>query len=212
MLILISLQTLPHTSYEVFKNKFWRKKSDILSGLSSFVRFMFRFLKQIYLIPSITIFILYSSLFHSSKILDTGKLSWYSDQIREWTIRGSNHPRGEMLISSARRPDRLGGQPSLLIIGYEVFSRGKAAGATSWLPHPQLLPRLRINGAISLIPLYAVIVWAWTTLPYKHSIHSSKSTGNSVLLRKLHKVFHHYFQKPSKSPLTTRCFIKLLIY
>lgn len=142
-----------------------KKNPGILSGLSCFVNLCFVSSSKCIWYQIITNFILYSILFHRTKIQDTGKLSWYTDQVREWTIRGSNHSSGEMLISSARRPDRLGGQPSLLVIGYEVlFSKGKAAG-TSWLPHLQLLPRLRINGAISLIPLHAVIAWEWTTLP-----------------------------------------------
>ena len=78
--------------------------------------------------------------------LEPGWSSWYTDQATGWIISCSIPERG--FFSSPKRPDRFWVSPNLLF-------RGKCFLA--WLglkltPHLYLLPRLRVAGAVSLLP------------------------------------------------------------
>jgi len=59
-----------------------------------------------------------------------------------WTVRGSN-PGGSEIFRT--RSDRPWGPPSLLYIGYRVFSGVKAAGAWRWPPTP---PSAEVKGRV----------------------------------------------------------------
>ena len=63
----------------------------------------------------------------------------------------------DFFLSSAKRPHRLWGPPSLLFSGYGHSCRVKVARVWLTIRH-HLVLRLRMSGAIPLLPLYAFIV------------------------------------------------------
>jgi hypothetical protein len=73
----------------------------------------------------------YKKIFHLKG--GPGQLSWYSDSLTGWTVRGSNPGGVEIIRTSPGRPS---GPPSLLYNGYRVFPWGKAAGTWRWPPIP----------------------------------------------------------------------------
>jgi hypothetical protein len=71
---------------------------------------------------------------------------------REITGQGEKNPgRSKRLFFSPNHPDWLGGPPSVLFNGY----RGKAAGVGVKLTAYLHVPRLRMIGAVTVLPLYA---------------------------------------------------------
>jgi len=90
-----------------------------------------------------------------------------------WTgWSGVRMPAGaRYLLCYPKHPDRLWGLPSFLFTGYRIPPppRGGYGGQDARLStHLHLLPRLRICGAILLLPLPlgAFITWTATTLVY----------------------------------------------
>jgi hypothetical protein len=65
-----------------------------------------------------------------------------------WTVWGSNPGGGEIFRT---HPDRSWGPPILLYNGYQVFPRGKAAGAWRW-PPPHLAPRSKKGWSYTSTP------------------------------------------------------------
>ena len=69
-------------------------------------------------------------------------------------IRGSNPCRDKILFSSLKYPDQFVGAPSLIFNSYMLsFPRAQR----SELEIDPLVPRLRMSGAIPLLPLYDVM-------------------------------------------------------
>jgi len=63
-----------------------------------------------------------------------------------------------------KRPERLWGPTSLLFNEYRGYFPGGQSGRRVTLTiHLQLFPRLRMSGAVPLLPLYALIMWEETT-------------------------------------------------
>jgi hypothetical protein len=68
-------------------------------------------------------------------------------------------------FSSPKRPDWLWGAPSLLFNVWVVLCWGVKRPVREVYYSPYIDPRLIMSGAISLLPLYALIAWTGTTLP-----------------------------------------------
>ena len=84
--------------------------------------------------------------------------------VRGWTIRGSSPGKGKQFPSSLKLPDHLLGPPSLLLWRYrEFFSQRLALELTS---HFSLVSRLRVSGAVLLLPIYAFMQFTATGLPF----------------------------------------------
>ena len=63
-------------------------------------------------------------------------------------------------------PDRLWGPPRLYRIGTGFLSRRKSGRDMKLAPHSHIVTRLRMGGAIHLLPLYALIAWSGNSLPF----------------------------------------------
>jgi len=75
-------------------------------------------------------------------------------------IGGSSPGRGWEFFSSPPRPYRVWGPTSLLSGGYqELFPGDKAAGGVKLTTHLHLVQRLRMRGAMSLLPQYFFMAW-----------------------------------------------------
>lgn len=93
---------------------------------------------------------------------------------------GVRIPAGDIFFPHG--PGRLWVLPSLLFTG----CRGSFAEASSCPIAPQLASRLRVNGCIPLLALYANMVWSWTNLPFTSTtvwcVFFSLSKDNTVQL------------------------------
>jgi hypothetical protein len=78
-----------------------------------------------------------------------------------WTFQCSISGRDKRSVPSPKRPDRLWGTLSLLFSGYAGMGL-KWQGRESDL---HAVPRLRTNGALPPLPLYAFVACTGTTLP-----------------------------------------------
>jgi hypothetical protein len=80
---------------------------------------------------------------------------------------------GQEVFSSPERPDRLCGPPSLLFKGYRGCVPGKNGLGVKLTTHLYLVPRLRIGGAIHLLPsmptLTALITYHHTRSSFEMS-------------------------------------------
>jgi len=82
------------------------------------------------------------------------------------TVRGSNPGRDRVFFSPSERPDRLWGTPSFLFSPY----RRSLPGVKREVPtNLRLGLRLRIYGAIPLLPLYAFMTCRGKTLSFTAS-------------------------------------------
>jgi hypothetical protein len=76
-----------------------------------------------------------------------------------WTIQDSNPDKGKELFSSPKRPDRVCGQPSLFQWVSVYFAGTKRPGREfDYLL--RYVPRLRMRGAVPMLPLSVFMVWA----------------------------------------------------
>ena len=82
---------------------------------------------------------------------------WYSD----WTVRSWIPDCTTAFLSSPRLPDRLWGTPSLLFNGQRCSFTGVEQPRCE-VGQLQVLPRLRISGAIPLLHLCAFMAWTGT--------------------------------------------------
>jgi hypothetical protein len=89
-------------------------------------------------------------------------------------IGGSSLCRVWKFFSSPPRPDRLWGPLSILSNGYQrLFPWGKSGRGVKLTIHLHLVPRLRVRGAIHVLPQYAFMAWCsvkitGTTLPLSY--------------------------------------------
>jgi len=67
--------------------------------------------------------------------------------------------RGKRYFSFTKYPDQLWGPPSLLFRGYWVSSLGTKPAEHKFNYTPPCSSRLRMSGAIPLLPLYAFMAW-----------------------------------------------------
>jgi hypothetical protein len=70
------------------------------------------------------------------------------------------------IFSCSKRPAHLWGTSSQLFNGYYVLFTGSKRRNVKLATHLEVGLRLRMSGAIHLIPLYALMTWTWKTLPY----------------------------------------------
>jgi hypothetical protein len=84
---------------------------------------------------------------------------------RAGRCQGSNLGTVKRFFSSPEHPDRLWGPPSLLFNGYRGYFP-KIKRPWRDVDHSRLAPKLRISGAIPLLPLCAITASTGTTLPY----------------------------------------------
>jgi len=121
----------------------------------------------------------------------------YSDYAMNWTTEESwvNYSKCKRFSSSPKHLDRLWGPPSLYSTGTtNSFSGDKAAGVWSWSLLPHLVPRLRISGGISPLPLYTLMACTGKMLCFT-------STLNFPLPHTF--IFTCYSQMAGKQPLGT---------
>jgi hypothetical protein len=88
----------------------------------------------------------------------------------DWKIRGSVPGRPKTFFSSPKDP------PSLLFLWYRGSFAGLQTAGRKLTTHHHLVPRLRMSGAIPLLPLYAVMARAGTTLRFHLTASSSICT------------------------------------
>ena len=81
--------------------------------------------------------------------------------LRPGRIKGSS---SGTFISHPERPERLWNTLSPLFNGYSVLSRGQIGRRMKSTTHLHLVKRLRIRGAIPVLPLYAFMTWSGRTL------------------------------------------------
>jgi len=74
-----------------------------------------------------------------------------------------------------------GARTSHYSVGFRVYSRSKAVAAWCW-PTYLSIARLRISGAVPVVPLYAFMTWTGATflLPFR-CIHINKGTRSRLL-------------------------------
>jgi len=73
-----------------------------------------------------------------------------------WTVRGSNFGRENGIFSSLKSPDLPWGPLRLLFNGYRSSFRRLSSRGLMLTNYVQLQSRLRMNGAIQLLPPYAI--------------------------------------------------------
>jgi hypothetical protein len=81
-----------------------------------------------------------------------------------------------------------GAHPASCSMGTGFFPGGEAAVGVMLTSHLQLVPRLRMNGAIPLLPLYAFMAWTGEELPLL-TLHLLKR-ANMVTMRNV-EIFCH---------------------
>jgi hypothetical protein len=62
--------------------------------------------------------------------------------------------------------------PASYSVGTTVLSQGSGSEGIKLTIHLHLVPRLRMSGAITLLPLYAIMLWTGITLPFFLSSHN----------------------------------------
>jgi len=88
-----------------------------------------------------------------SRILERSLCTDYTVYTTSWKVRGSNPRKAKRCCFLPIRSDKLSGPHSPLFNGYRCSSLGKVGVA--WSSHP--VPKLRMSGAIPLLPLYAFV-------------------------------------------------------
>jgi len=89
--------------------------------------------------------------------------SQYKYYATAWTTTGMTH--FQEVLSSPKPSRPVWGPPSLLFGRYwSSFPGGKSAQGARLTADLQLFPRLRISGAIHLLPPYAFMAWTGTAL------------------------------------------------
>jgi len=73
---------------------------------------------------------------------------------------------GANLGKDRKCPDLLWGLRSLLFSGYQCFFLGVHGQGMKLTTHIHLLPRLRMSGAVPLIPIYAFVAWTGKILHF----------------------------------------------
>ena len=100
----------------------------------------------------------------------TVKLSWSFESTRDsksnyWWVRSSN-PVGARYFSFFENVQTgCGAHTASYSVGTGVLPRGYSGRSVKLTAHLHLVPRLRMSGAIPLLPLYAFRVWTGKTLP-----------------------------------------------
>jgi hypothetical protein len=79
-------------------------------------------------------------------------------------IRCLNSGRGKRSFCSPKCADQLWDPPSLLFDGYEVRSYSLSGWGMKLTTCVHLVLRLRMHGAVPLLPMYAFIAWTGTSL------------------------------------------------
>jgi len=130
-----------------------------------------------------------------------------------WKIRGSSPGRDKLFLYSLKRPDHFLGPPSLLLWRYrEFFSQWPAFELTS---HFCLVSRLRVSGAVLLLPLYAFMQCTVTRLYF---VPLTKSVHFSFFIRKFdnNRCYVMSYNDDTQSPvinwLTLHLLIKILVF
>jgi hypothetical protein len=80
-------------------------------------------------------------------------------------------------------------------MGTGVLSRGYSGRRLRLTTQIHLVPRLRINGAVPLFPLYAFMVWTETTLPfifYGSTAAGMKTCPMWIILWKFGRFLYYY--------------------
>jgi hypothetical protein len=89
--------------------------------------------------------------------------SQYSDCSKGGTIQGSNPGNSKGFFFSPKHSDRLWGLPAYHPKGTAVQSWDTSGRGVKLTTHLHLVPRLRVSGAIPLLPLYAFMPWTCKT-------------------------------------------------
>ena len=96
-------------------------------------------------------------------------------------VTGSNPGRGKRSFSSLKRPDRLCGPPSLLLIRrLGSFSGGKAAGAWNLATHLRPAPRLILLIIIIIIIIIIFIHCNWVVTRWQWLFYMYTNMKNKV--------------------------------
>jgi hypothetical protein len=74
-----------------------------------------------------------------------------------WVILDSNHGEAKDFSILQIVQTALGAHPASYSMGTEVLSRRKSGRNVKLTTHPHLVPRLKINGAMPLLPLCPVV-------------------------------------------------------
>lgn len=83
-----------------------------------------------------------------------------------WTDRGSNPRRGKIIFSIPHHPDRFRVPPSSLLNEYRDCFRSSRGRGVILTKHHYPVPKLRMSGAIHLLPQYAFTTRTRTALPF----------------------------------------------
>ena len=117
-----------------------------------------------------TVYLLYTenTVLHTAYLLLVlVELRWYSDKATGWTVWGLDPARGNGLLSSLKHSDQLCGPLTLLFNGYKGSNplQGGWGGSDQSMKlsiHLPLVLRLRMGGATTMLPLYAIMTWRGT--------------------------------------------------
>jgi len=105
-----------------------------------------------------------------------------------WTVRDANTGKGNRIFSSTKRPG-LRGPSSLVLNECQGSFLEKSGWRMTLNTHLHPTPRMRISGAIPLLPLYDFIDRTRTNLPFtfyhKEARRSPDMGHNCIIIRRL---------------------------
>jgi hypothetical protein len=113
----------------------------------------------------------------------------YCDWATDWTILGSNLCRGKNVSPLENLQTGSGAHPPCYSMGTGVLPGVKQP--VYEVDRSPLLPRLRMSGAIRLLPLYAVMTWTGPDLLYHfkglfyYMLSCDRSVVTVIMLRSL---------------------------